>query len=155
MIYTYVYICKRTAFVTLFTTGCDFLLPCLSFLIDRCTETVSQKVSPLILLLMTSAKSATLRTASVKKVPSATLTLFTDLQQVFGFYLKRAAAAAAACVATSRQELETPATTASDTAANPAPVEKRCTLEGCLQARTRAITHTHTPELRLLHINKC
>lgn len=53
-------------------------------------------------------------------------------------YLRRAEAAAAACAATSRQEQDTPANTASETATNPGAVGNRRTLGGCL------CTHTHT-----------
>lgn len=44
----------------------------------------------------------------------------------------------AACVATSRQVEETPATTASETATNPGPLGKRRAVGGCLY------TYTHT-----------
>lgn len=87
-------------------------------------------------LMHTELLPATPRTASVKKGALGNAGLIYLSTAGVWLYLKRAAAAVAARVATSRQELESPATTASDTAANPAPLEKRCTLEGCLQART-------------------
>lgn len=62
---------------------------------------------------------------------------FTYLQSVC-VYLNRPEAALVACVATNRQEEETPAITASETATNPGPLGNRRTLGGCLY------THIHT-----------
>lgn len=57
-------------------------------------------------------------------------------------YLNKAEVTLAACVATSRQEEETPPTRTSETATNPAPLGNRRTLAGCLHMHTnRHVKH--------------
>lgn len=73
-------------------------------------------------------------------------------------YLNKAEAAEAACVATSRQEEETPATTTSETATNPGALGNRRTLGGCLYTHINTHTQDHAPQKLqciLSQINKC